>query len=249
METILRQYRQQQHIEEPSLSSGELFLPRSHTQQPTLTGTSILGLKCSDGIVIASDTLASWGSLAKFPSVQRVTKVNKDTVVAGSGDFADFQQICLTLEELSEHEYCMDDNSSKSPSEIHQYLTRIMYERRNRFDPLWNSLVVGGFRNGEPFLGYVDLIGTNYEGDSIATGFGAYLAQPILRKFIDQKGTFTVEEAKPIMVDAMRTLFYRDARTIDKIQLTTVTKDGVDIGEPFVFESKWSFRGDRKSVV
>lgn len=38
-------------------------------------------------------------------------------------------------------------------------------------NPLWNSLVVCGFREGEPFLGYVDLLGTSYKDEYIATGY------------------------------------------------------------------------------
>ena len=37
-------------------------------------------------------------------------------------------------------------------------------------DPLWNSLVVGGFYAGKPFLGTVGMIGTNYTDDHLATG-------------------------------------------------------------------------------
>ena len=39
-----------------------------------------------------------------------------------------------------------------------------------RFDPLWNSLVVGGFYAGQPFLGTVGMIGTNYTDVHLATG-------------------------------------------------------------------------------
>lgn len=31
-----------------------------------------------------------------------------------------------------------------SPTEVFSYLSRVMYNRRNKFDPLWNSIVVGG---------------------------------------------------------------------------------------------------------
>ena len=48
-------------------------------------------------------------------------------------------------------------------------------------DPLWNHVVVGGLKGGKPFLGTVDYIGTQYEGDYIATGFGLHLAMPLLR--------------------------------------------------------------------
>lgn len=39
-----------------------------------------------------------------------------------------------------------------------------------RMDPLWNSLVVGGFYGGKPFLGTVGMIGTNYTDVHVATG-------------------------------------------------------------------------------
>ena len=40
-----------------------------------------------------------------------------------------------------------------------------------RFDPLWNSLVIGGMKHdGTPFLGTVGMIGTAYTDVHIATG-------------------------------------------------------------------------------
>ena len=43
-------------------------------------------------------------------------------------------------------------------------LVRIMYNRRNKFNPLYNYLIVGGFANDgvTPYLGYVDNIGTSF---------------------------------------------------------------------------------------
>lgn len=38
----------------------------------------------------------------------------------------------------------MDDGHTMTPEEIYNYLCRVLYNRRNKMDPLWNSLVVGG---------------------------------------------------------------------------------------------------------
>lgn len=51
-----------------------------------------------------------------------------------------------------------DDGNSLGPKEVHNYLTRLMYNRRNKFNPLWNSLVLGGVKNGQKYLGSVDLL-------------------------------------------------------------------------------------------
>ena len=48
-----------------------------------------------------------------------------------------------------------DDGNSLGPKEVHNYLKRVMYNRRNKFNPLWNSLVLGGVKNGQKYLGTV----------------------------------------------------------------------------------------------
>ena len=50
-----------------------------------------------------------------------------------------------------------DDGNSLGPKEVHSYLTRVMYNRRNKFNPLWNSVVLGGVKNGQKYLGTVCL--------------------------------------------------------------------------------------------
>ena len=87
--------------------------------------------------------------------------------------------------------------------------------------------------------------GTTYTSPSIATGYGAYIAQPILRKAIEEKGgdvkNLSQEEATQILNDCMRILFYRDARSLNRIQRAIVDKDGVRVTEPYSLETEWKF--------
>lgn len=70
-------------------------------------------------------------------------------------------------------------------------------------------------------MGYVDLRGTTYQTTTIATGFGSHLAQPILRKRVEgREDEITEEEAIAILEDCMRVLFYRDARSLNKVTTT-----------------------------
>jgi hypothetical protein len=78
---------------------------------------------------------------------------------------------------------------------------------------------------GCSFLAYVDLLGTTYSASTLATGYGAYLAQPILRKEVEgRESELTEEEATRIMETCMRVLYYRDARSIDKVRFCTKYK-------------------------
>ena len=71
------------------------------------------------------------------------------------------------------------------------------------------------------FLSYVDLLGTTYTASTIATGYGAYIAQPLLRKAVEgYEDVLTEEQARKILEDSMRVLFYRDARSSDKVCLS-----------------------------
>jgi 20S proteasome alpha/beta subunit len=64
----------------------------------------------------------------------------------------------------------------------------------------------------------VDLIGTTYTSPTLATGYGAYIAQPLLRKAVEGKeDTLTREEAEKILIECMKVLYYRDARSLNKV--------------------------------
>ncbi|EGN91672.1 hypothetical protein SERLA73DRAFT_100252 [Serpula lacrymans var. lacrymans S7.3] len=212
------------------------------TQQPIVTGTSVLAIKYKDGIMMAADNLASYGSLARFKDVQRLHPVGQYTVLGAGGDMSDFQYIQHMLEQLSIDEFTCQDGHNLGPAEIHEYMSHVMYARRSKMNPLWNSLIVGGYKDGKRFLSYVDLLGTTYSASTLATGYGAYIAQPLLRKAVEgREDVLTEEEARKIIEDSMRVLFYRDARSLNKFQIATVTSVGVNISESIQLDTSWSF--------
>jgi len=212
--------------------------PMARTLEPYVTGTSIIGLKYADGVMIAGDTLASYGSLARFREIQRIKPVGEHTLIGASGEYSDFQFILKYLDDLVMDDECMDDGSRFSPKSIHSWLTRVMYQRRNKFDPLWNTLVVAGYENGESLLGVTDNQGNSYRDEHVATGFGAYIARPLLRDAWLPNLPF--EAAKRLTEECMRVLYYRDARAHNKIQIGTVTQKGTFISDPYEITTDWS---------
>lgn len=69
------------------------------------------------------------------------------------------------------------------------------------------------------FLAYVDLLGTTYSASTLATGFGGHLAQPLLRAAVEgREDTLTEEEALAIIGNSMKVLYYRDARSLNKVR-------------------------------
>ena len=85
-------------------------------------------------------------------------------------------------------DYCYDDKIELKPKSLYNWLTRVLYNKRSRFDPLWIDVVVGGMQDGEPFLGHVDLRGRAYEDSAISTGYGKHMAVPLLREETEKAG-------------------------------------------------------------
>jgi 20S proteasome subunit beta 7 len=65
------------------------------------------------------------------------------------------------------------------------------------------------------FLGMTDLYGSMFEGDVLATGYGMHLAIPLLRK--RAKVDMSFDDAKALLEDCMRVLFYRDTRMLNSV--------------------------------
>merc|ERR1711865_526311 len=108
-----------------------------------------------------------------------------------------------------------------------------------KMNPLFNQFVIVGKKRDElPTLAYVDHQGTAFNEEFIATGFGSYLAMPILRD--EWRADLSLEDAKKLAIKCLQVCFYRDCKAYNRIQIGTCEKDGVTIGEPFQIEHNWS---------
>jgi len=74
---------------------------------------------------------------------------------------------------------------------------------------------------------------------SQASGIGAHLALPLLRKA--WKADLTEGEARKLLEDCMRVLFYRDTRASPNITIGKADATGASISEPFTLDSYWEF--------
>eukprot|EP01093_Parvamoeba_rugata_P008795 TRINITY_DN2490_c0_g3_i1.p3 TRINITY_DN2490_c0_g3~~TRINITY_DN2490_c0_g3_i1.p3 ORF type:complete len:129 (+),score=0.57 TRINITY_DN2490_c0_g3_i1:250-636(+) len=104
-------------------------------------------------------------------------------------------------------------------------------------DPLWNQLVVAGTHAGKPFLAYSDLHGSAYEDNFVATGYGAYLGLPLLRRFYRED--MSEAEAVKLVKHVMEVLYYRDKNTINKISVAVIKADGVVVNAPEQLSTTW----------
>ncbi|KAL1981192.1 hypothetical protein VTN96DRAFT_2993 [Rasamsonia emersonii] len=220
--------------------------PKAHTLSPAVTGTSVVAVKFNGGVAMAADNLASYGSLARFTDVKRIRVFDESTIIGFGGDISDMQYIDRLLNAIDIRENYSSNGNTLNAKNIHTYLSKVFYKRRSEMDPLWNHILVAGFDgDGKPFLSSADLLGTTYSAPHLATGFGAHLAIPILRRLFPEEmpiEDISKEQAIAALRDCMKVLFYRDARSLDQYTLAVVTKDGIELKENEKLENQsWAF--------
>ena len=231
--------------------------PKMNTQQPIITGTSVIASKFKNGVIMAADHVGSYGSLLRFNNIERLIKVGKETVVGISGDISDLQYIVRLLDELEIDEEVYDNDGGeylRAPN-VHEYLSRVLYNRRSKMNPLWNAIIVREFNKDRmPFLKYVDLLGVTYHASTMATGFGSHLAIPLLRNLIPEDKDYVKVDEQQVskaVEDSMRVLFYRDARSGENysVVIIKIDENTGELSFQFIKDAKvqnqsWKFAGD-----
>lgn len=226
-------------------------VPIQRTQNPIITGSSVIAFEYDEGVIIAADNLGSYGSLARFRNEERLLAVGTDVVVGVSGDVSDMQFLSRHLDQLIKREEYEHDGHVLQPEHVKEYLSRYYYNRRSRFDPLWNTIIIAGYNRTEhkPVLTQVDLRGTTFSASTLASGFGQHLAQPILRHYeptAPQMAAYPSRklpklEARQVIDECMKVLFYRDARSINKFSVAYITADGIEWEKDQTIKADFSF--------
>lgn len=212
-------------------------MDKQATTKPIVTGGSVLGLKYSEGVLLCSDTLGSYGSMAMFKEIPRMAAIGDSTLIAASGEYSDFQEIVRLLRQKQTEDFIQHDGVKLDARQYASYLSSLMYAKRNKGNPLFNSVLVAGLVNGESYLAYIDLYGTHIIADYNVTGFAHYVAKPIIADA--WRPGMSEGEGKELLEKGMRVLWYRDSRASDRIQFARVTRDGVEIEDAYKINSDW----------
>jgi 20S proteasome subunit beta 7 len=179
--------------------------------------------------------------------VKRLRTFANTSIIGFGGDVSDMQYLDRLLQTLDIRENYSSKGHTLNAKHLHTYLAKIFYKRRSEFNPLWNNILVAGLDDDDkPFLSFADLLGTTYSAPTLATGFGAHLAQPLLRRLVpeDEESVkdLTREKAIEAVKECMKVLFYRDARSTDRYCIAVVTKDGIEMKEDEKLEGQsWAF--------
>ncbi|TFF68628.1 proteasome subunit beta [Candidatus Thorarchaeota archaeon] len=186
------------------------------------TGATVVGIKCKDGVVVATDSLISWGTMILTDKGVKAFKLTDTIVLASAGLTSDYQMLVNRLKAQIKL-YELREKKDISVKALAKIVANTLYARR--FAPLFVQTVIVGVDDEGPALFSLDMGGSLLSEDVTAAGSGTQMAYGVLEKMYEED--MTVKKAEDIAEQAVRAGIARDAQSGGKIHLMIVTEDGV----------------------
>ena len=186
-----------------------------------MKGTTTVGITCKDGVVLASDTRATMGSLIAHKFVRKSFMIDNHLGATVAGGVADAQALIRWIQSEAKL-YRMRQGDEMSVDALASLMGNIMFS--HRYYPLIVQLIVGGTDKKGPKLYSIDPLGSSIEDAVISTGSGSPVAYGVLEDAY--KENMGVDEGAEVAVRALESALKRDAMTGNGIDVVKITKDG-----------------------
>jgi proteasome beta subunit len=190
------------------------------------SGTTIIGIVCKEGVVMASDRRATGGGIILSKNTQKTVKINDYLVVSGTGNASDIEmQKKIIAAELKLKEL----KSKKRPSvkEAANLIGMITYKsiRQPTMIPSIVGTLVGGLNeDGTAELYTVEPAGTAMKVEDFDANFGSgmpYVLGLLERQY---KNDLTLKEGVELAIESLKSSTQRDTGSGNGIDVFTISK-------------------------
>ena len=193
----------------------------NNVEEKILHGTTTVGIKAKDGVVLCADMRASAGYFIANNNTMKIQKIDEHAGMTMAGGVADAQNIT----DILRYHANIHRIQKQEPIPI-KSLTRLtsLIFHQNRGYPFIADILVGGYDNTGPALFNIDMFGSVEEKSYVTTGSGSPVAYGLLEE--EYRDDLTVEEAKVIALRAVKAAITRNIGTGDGINVSIIDKDG-----------------------
>jgi len=194
------------------------------------TGTTVLGIVCKDGVVMASDRQVTAGNLVMLKNLSKVNKINDYLVISWTGGFADAQRLTkLIVAELKLKE--LRSRSRPSIKQAANLVAAITYSQVRQMSMIPNivgTLIGGVNEDGLTELYTIEPVGSVVKVDDYDANFGS--GMPFVLGLLERqyKKDMTVKEGVELAIEALKSSTQRDVGSGYGIDVFTITKEGIN---------------------
>ncbi len=184
------------------------------------TGTTTLGLVCSDGIVFASDKRATMWHFIADKNIQKVYRITDHIAMTTAGSVGDAQALVRYIQsEINLYE--TREGRQMSIKGATTLMSNILFGYK--MIPFLVQLIIGGV-DKTPHLFSLDPGGGITSENFISTGSGSPIAYGVLET--NYKENKTIKENLSLAVKSINTAMKRDSATGDGVDLVSIDKQG-----------------------
>jgi len=187
-----------------------------------IPGATTIGVVCADGVILASEKRVTYGYLVVSKGVKKVFKISDQIGAACAGLVGDMQTLTREVEAQA-NLFNMDVGRKISVRSAAKLMSVILFNRR--YSPLITQTIVGGLDEEGPSLYVLDVLGSLIPDKYAAVGSGTEIAMGVLEE--GYKEGLSVEDAKALVVRAVKSAISRDAMSGDGIDFLIMTKEGM----------------------
>lgn len=198
-------------MEKQSQQEGFFFMP----------GATTVGVTCADGVILASEKRISYGYMVVSKGGKKVFKIT-DTIGAACAGLVSDMQVLVHEVEAYANLYSLDVNRSMSVRSAAKLMSNILFGRR--LMPLITQTIVGGVDEEGPSIYVLDVLGSVIPDKYAVVGTGTEIAVGVLEE--SYKENMKLDDAKTLVMRAIKSAISRDVMSGDGIDFLIVTKEG-----------------------
>ncbi|MFP3984434.1 MAG: archaeal proteasome endopeptidase complex subunit beta [Candidatus Bathyarchaeia archaeon] len=186
-----------------------------------LKGTTTLGVVCSDGVILSSDTRVTMGNFIAHKKGKKIYKIDEHIAMTISGSVADAQRVVDILK-ANAHLYKINVARPIPIRAASRLVANLLFSAR--YAPLLAQVLIGGIDDMGAHVFLLDPLGSLTEEKCAATGSGSPIAYGVLEDKY-QEGIST-SELLPIVMHAVKAAMKRDVASGDSYDMIIISKEG-----------------------
>jgi len=184
-------------------------------------GTTTVGLVCSDGVVLATDTRVTAGGFIAHKRGKKLLKIDDNIAMTISGGVADAQNVVDILKYQASL-YRIERGRLMPVKAAAQVVSNVLFS--SRLYPFIADVLVGGVDPKGGSIFSVDFFGSMNQEKVVATGSGSPVAYGILEA--EYKEGMTAAKTYPLAAKAIIAATRRNVATGDHFDIAVLDKTG-----------------------
>lgn len=192
---------------------------QENIEKLALKGTTTVGVVCTDGVILSSDTRVTMGYFVAHKQGKKIYQIDDHIGMTISGGVADAQYVVEILK-VNAKLYKLNNGRPMPIKSAARLVSNVLFSARGA---LMAQILVGGFDTTGPHVFSLDPLGSLIEEKCVATGSGSPIAYGVLED--KYKEGLPIKQVLPVVVRAVDSAMKRDVASGNNYDIAVITKD------------------------